>query len=274
MESCHTPLEKLWCVQEGLDAASFAVSLSRSGETLGADDTLPLLIAAVIESAPLNLHTSLYYVQNFIFAKLGSSSLGYQLVNLQAAIQFVKGPDAEDEKDGSYNNVSSANHDPVSQSWQPVHSMADNYKQSNRYSTSYVTDHRKNAANHIQSDEILAYLTKGAPETKNFTPHRYTSSVRSASSTNLNEHLNTTPTYGSVSTPSTPTNNNNASNNSNNNLIGSKSYSNFSTPINDYRNSKSFSSPTNPLTTDGFQDWMGGSMFYFFLSSFSPFLFY
>ena len=35
IESCHTPLEKLWCVQEGLDAASFAVSLARSGETLG-----------------------------------------------------------------------------------------------------------------------------------------------------------------------------------------------------------------------------------------------
>jgi hypothetical protein len=225
MESCHTPLEKLWCVQEGLDAAAFAVSISRSGnDTLGADDSLPLLLAAIIQAAPPNLHTTLYYIQNFIFANISASPLGYHLTNLQAAIHFIRGNDEEEGANGADTEQDKTdNHStpppvssPPSTSFSSIPPLAVNH---NRYSTSFI------------GDEILDYLTSGVPDSTVFTPpNRYTSSTpRSMSTMNIKENSNNTYT-----------------NNNNNNY-------------NTYQPSKSYAS-TNPLMPDKSQDWTGASM--------------
>jgi Vacuolar sorting protein 9 (VPS9) domain len=217
-------------VQEGLDAASFAVSISRSNETLGADDTLPLLIAAIIETAPPNLHTTLYYVQNFVFSKITTSSLGYQLVNLQAAIQYLRGEDEKTQEEAVTEETTvDADTTSTSPPWQSMSSITDGYKQSNRYSTSYITDYNGRA----KGDEILAYLTKGISDTSTFSPHRYTSSTRAS--------VNLTGFDTS-------------------NLINSHSYNTNYNKSGFYRPSVSFSSPTNPLSSENLQDWIGAGM--------------
>ena len=229
----------------------------------GADDTLPLLIAAVIEAAPPNLHTTLFYLQNFIFAKIATSALGYHLVNLQAAIQFVRGE--EEKKEEMEKEVDVSPHDPTTdQHWQTVHSLADNYR-NNRYSTSYVaSDHRTKAENRktiqgipppsipfplclfkifVIGDEILQYLTQGVSDSTSFTPHRYTSSVRSTSSMNLAEHMGDhSSDYNSNSRNNAPYN-----------------YHTYSgRASSDYKSLKALAS--NPLTNDNFQDWIGACM--------------
>eukprot|EP00026_Physarum_polycephalum_P003976 Phypoly_transcript_03993.p1 GENE.Phypoly_transcript_03993~~Phypoly_transcript_03993.p1 ORF type:complete len:625 (+),score=138.54 Phypoly_transcript_03993:247-2121(+) len=238
MESCHTPLEKLWCVQEGIDAASFAVTLNRNGETLGADDTLPLLIAAVIEAAPPNLHTTLFYLQNFIFAKIASSALGYHLVNLQAAIQFVRGEEKESDahthahaSSPTRSMVATASRDPASPlPWQPVHAISDSHQNgdyhnrpNNRYSTSFVSEYRK-------SDEILEFLTQGISDTTNFAPNRHTPSVKSPRGDAKSPRPDESSNYG---------------------------YATSYKLTDAHRASKSYNSIPTPLTSDNFQDWLG-----------------
>lgn len=226
LESCHTPLEKLWCVQEGLDAAAFAVSISRAGDTLGADDSLPLLLAAIIQANPPNLHTTLYYIQNFIFGNISASQLGYHLTNFQAAIHFIRGEEEESANGADTAQENANNHSTPP----PVSSLSPPTASSFSSIPPLAVNH-----NRYIGDEILDYLTSGVPDSTVFTPpHRYTSSTpRSASTMNVKENANNS-------------NNNNSTYNSN-----------YST---NYRPSKAYTSATNPLMSDK-QDWQGANQY-------------
>jgi len=109
LPQCYTPLELLLCFQNAIETASTFHQVDNVA-VISADDTLPILVYAIIHARPLHLYSYLMYIENFIFANISASPLGYHLVNLQAAIHFIrygqmgKGSGDIGEEDYTYTN--------------------------------------------------------------------------------------------------------------------------------------------------------------------------
>lgn len=56
---------------------------------LAGDDVLPALVSALIYSSSQNLYTTCFYIDNFLFFDLSSTSLGYIHATLKAAIEYI-----------------------------------------------------------------------------------------------------------------------------------------------------------------------------------------
>eukprot|EP01112_Ceratiomyxa_fruticulosa_P009709 TRINITY_DN2544_c0_g1_i8.p1 TRINITY_DN2544_c0_g1~~TRINITY_DN2544_c0_g1_i8.p1 ORF type:complete len:569 (+),score=106.64 TRINITY_DN2544_c0_g1_i8:142-1848(+) len=106
LDSKTTPLDKLYCLQDASDSIANSLSIGTNSSSsppfpqsvlspsppkmITADELLPMLVFMIVKAKVPNLATTLAYIEGFILTDVGTSSLGYHLVNLQASIEFIK----------------------------------------------------------------------------------------------------------------------------------------------------------------------------------------
>ena len=56
---------------------------------LAGDDVLPALVSALIYQSSPTMHTTCFYIDNFLFFDLSATSLGYVHATLKAAIEYI-----------------------------------------------------------------------------------------------------------------------------------------------------------------------------------------
>jgi len=98
LDNCITPLEKIISLQEVSSKVTSAVASklpiqsenSKGASAITTDDLIPLIAYVIIRAKLQCLITNLYYMENFSFSKISTSSLGFTLVTFRAAIEYLK----------------------------------------------------------------------------------------------------------------------------------------------------------------------------------------
>lgn len=102
LELCHSPLEKLYCLQDAMesvmqDAKENFTNTLRLGEPqpLASDDLIALLATIIVQSSTPYLFSSLYYMEYFHWSATDADKLSYVLVTFRAAVEYIRGQEVE-----------------------------------------------------------------------------------------------------------------------------------------------------------------------------------
>lgn len=99
---CRTPLEMLYRLQDVIDCFSSKADpskVARPGsasvsspprQVVAGDEVLPAFVCSVVRASPDRLHTLCFYMENFVFVDISSTSLGYALATFRAAIEYIR----------------------------------------------------------------------------------------------------------------------------------------------------------------------------------------
>lgn len=77
-----TPFEKLHCLQRVNDNITNSISQQLQKQNnnieiaITTDDLIPLIVYVIIQTKCEKLHSNLYYIENFIFSNINTTSLG------------------------------------------------------------------------------------------------------------------------------------------------------------------------------------------------------
>ncbi|EGG22467.1 hypothetical protein DFA_04595 [Cavenderia fasciculata] len=91
-----TPIDKLLTVIQASSEietsikASSLLQLSDQTLAITGDEAFPLISFLLIQTHPRNLESDLQYCINYILSKISSTSLEYNLINLQASLEHIK----------------------------------------------------------------------------------------------------------------------------------------------------------------------------------------
>jgi hypothetical protein len=103
LEERVTPLEKLLCFKETIDAVSSDLAAFREKQTdervraldasqgslVTSDELLPLLVFVIVRSSVTHLLASVAYAESFTFFNVQTSELGFCLTSVQAALTLL-----------------------------------------------------------------------------------------------------------------------------------------------------------------------------------------
>ncbi len=104
LEERVTPLEKLLCLKETVEAVSSDLAAFREkqqaddrvralnssqGSLVTSDELLPLLVFVIVRSGVVNLFASVAYAESFTFFNVQTSELGFCLTSVQAALTLL-----------------------------------------------------------------------------------------------------------------------------------------------------------------------------------------
>ncbi|EGC39723.1 hypothetical protein DICPUDRAFT_147431 [Dictyostelium purpureum] len=106
-----TPLDKLLTIIQASKEIEESIKMRTLLEcvdednvlTITGDDALPLTAYLLIQARPKHLISDLMYCSKFIFTEIFNSSMGYHLINLTAAVDYIKRFDILSDKTITYN---------------------------------------------------------------------------------------------------------------------------------------------------------------------------
>jgi len=93
LDTCMSPLEKLYCLKETCDLIMKTVATNQapdSEESVTTDDLIPFLVYIIVLSKPKYLRTNIFLMESLTFVDLSTNEMGFNLVSLQAAVQYLK----------------------------------------------------------------------------------------------------------------------------------------------------------------------------------------
>jgi len=99
LNECKTPLQMAYLIQEVVEEGIIATIESflktqgklqdSNADPITTDDLIPITAYVISQSDYNYYHSTLFYIENFIFADISPTKLGFILINFRAAITFM-----------------------------------------------------------------------------------------------------------------------------------------------------------------------------------------
>jgi len=99
LNECKTPLQMAYLIQEVVEEGiidtiesflkSQGIQNDSNVDPITTDDLIPIIAYVVSQSDYNYYHSTLFYVENFIFSDISATKLAFILINFRAAITFI-----------------------------------------------------------------------------------------------------------------------------------------------------------------------------------------
>eukprot|EP01129_Flabellula_baltica_P009530 TRINITY_DN3904_c0_g1_i2.p1 TRINITY_DN3904_c0_g1~~TRINITY_DN3904_c0_g1_i2.p1 ORF type:complete len:369 (+),score=62.74 TRINITY_DN3904_c0_g1_i2:360-1466(+) len=106
LETNQSPMEMMHCFQVVINSLLVSVenNLKANGyrieeEAVTTDELIPLIAYLLTRSTLKYLPSTLFYIENFVFSNISTTELGFHLINLKAALDFIMGDNLPDVPD-------------------------------------------------------------------------------------------------------------------------------------------------------------------------------
>lgn len=208
MDTCTSPLEKLYCLKETCDLIMKTVAASQppdSQESVTTDDLIPFLVYIIVLSKPKNLRTNLFLMENLTFIGLSTNEMGFNLVSLQAAVQYLRSKELAKFVDAEASDSVFRDNSPLKSLGNAIFTRHSSFfsSPSAAASSADASPHSDSGAgaqseSAVQQEKRSTYRISALTDDDSFPPPAASSSASShvASSYSL------TPVYGSTPSPS------------------------------------------------------------------------
>jgi len=97
LTECKTPLQMIYLLEEVFEQGIISIAenhrkkftKSQNQEPITADDLLPIIAYVICQSSYKYFNSTLFYVENFIYADISTTKLAFILINFRAALSFL-----------------------------------------------------------------------------------------------------------------------------------------------------------------------------------------